>query len=85
MRIYADGVKVAEYYLSNRWWSGLYRYQNTTNYLIINNDPLRIGLDAAPASAQWPFRGMVDEVQVFGRMMTTNEVPLFNDIGVCAP
>lgn len=85
MRIYADGIKVGEAYLSNQWWSGLYRYQNTTNYLILNNEPLRIGLDAAPASASWPFRGMLDELQVFGRQLTPNEVPLFNDIGVCAP
>jgi hypothetical protein len=85
MRIYADGTNVADVALNGTWWSGLFKYQNTTNYLIINNDPLRIGLDAAPASALWPFRGMVDEAQVFGRMMTTSEVPLFNSIGVCAP
>jgi hypothetical protein len=83
MRIYADGVKVADAALNGMWWSGLFRYQNTTNYLVINNDPLRIGLDAASPSALWPFRGIMDEVQVFGRMMTTSEVPLFNEIGVC--
>jgi hypothetical protein len=65
-------------------------YANSTDYwytnnLVVNNDPLRIGLDTAPSSAQWPFRGMMDDLQVFGRQMTTNEVTLFNDIGVCAP
>ncbi len=85
MRIYADGVKVAESIMNNMWWGGLFRYQNTTNYLIINNDPLRIGLEASPPSAVWPFRGMLDDIQVFGRQMNPTESQLFDQIGICEP
>jgi hypothetical protein len=85
MRIYADGVQVAEAVLNNSWESGMYRYQNTTNYLIINNEPLRIGLDLDPAAAQWPYRGMLDDLQLFGGKMSPTEVNLLKEIGVCSP
>lgn len=82
MRIYLDNDGVV-----SRTEGGTFIYYNSpdhlyTNWLVINNDPLRIGLDAPAA---WPFRGMLDEVQVFGRQMTPNEVALYNDIGICAP
>ena len=86
MRIYTvdiDGVKSSSEVSTILDLSGPdYAY---TNYLVANSEPLRIGLDAAPASAQWPFRGMLDDVQVFGRQMTPNEVTLYNDIGICWP
>ena len=85
MRLYVD-------YNGTTTWSELatWRYYNSpdylyTNYLVTNTEPLRIGLDAVPASSQWPFRGMLDDAQVFGREMAGNEVTLFNDIGLCAP
>ena len=85
MRLYVDYNGTTPSPSARATW----RYYNSpdylyTNYLAINNEPLRIGLDAVPASAQWPFRGMLDDVQVFGREMTGNEVTLFNDIGLCA-
>lgn len=86
MRIYVDndGVQSStEGSTRISWSASTTKGVITTNNLIINNDPLRIGLDADPASAQWPFHGMMDELQVFGRQMTGNELTIFNDIGVC--
>lgn len=69
-----------------RNWSGTTtRGSWTTNFVVVTSEPLRIGLDATPDLAQAPFRGMMDEVQVFGRSMTPSEVTLFHDIGVCDP
>ncbi len=85
MKVYVDynGTTTSTQGITN--YAGSSPDYYTTNNLITNSDPLRIGLDAAPASSVWPFRGMLDDVQVYGRVMTPNEVTLFNDIGLCAP
>ena len=86
MRIFANGSKVAEYVVNPTYdCAGLCSCRNDTTYLMTNSDPLRIGLEQAPESSAWPFRGMMDEVQVFGRQMTPTEVDLVHQIGVCAP
>jgi hypothetical protein len=86
MRIYANGVLVAQAIMNYVWdGGGACWCRNDTNYLIVNGDPLRIGLDLAPASAQWSYRGMMDELQIFGRQMSPTEVRLFHQIGVCRP
>lgn len=85
MKVYVEynGARPSSERATWRYYNGPdYLY---TNYLVTNTDPLRIGLDAVPASSVWPFRGMLDDVQVYGREMTLNEVILFNGIGICAP
>lgn len=79
---------------SSTWTSGDYRYQDTiTNYLVDNNEPLRIGgefrgVDEStgnPLLPQWPFRGMMDDVQVFSKGLNAGEAGQLSDIGVCVP
>ncbi len=52
MRIYADGTQVAVQPVNTTWdCSGACYCRRDTTYLMINNVPLRIGLDLAPGSA----------------------------------
>jgi len=85
MRIYVNDKKEAEYTVNPQVDQGTCWSRSDTSYLIANSDPLRIGLDREPTSSIWPFRGMMDEVQVFGQQMTPTEVEIFHQIGICAP
>lgn len=86
MRIYANGTLVQEYVVNpRRECSAACWCRNDTTYLLINTEPLRLALERAPATSAWPFRGMLDDVQLFGRQMTAKEVALSHEIGVCTP
>lgn len=80
MRVYVNGVQVASYDTSVYWADGWYRYETTTNWLITNTAPLRIG---ASATGVAPFNGMLDDVQLAGAGWTPNQASLQNTLGVC--
>lgn len=85
MRIYLDGALFEERSTTSTWTSGLYKYRTTTNRLITNVYPLRIAGDNDGTPPVWPFRGLMDDVQVFGRGLKDDQVQQMKDIGVCAP
>lgn len=80
MRVYVNGVQVATYDTSVYWADGWYRYETTTNGLLTNTAPLRIG---ASAAGVWPFNGMIDDVQLAGAGWTPNQASLQSTLGVC--
>lgn len=84
MRLYVNGVEVKSTPVVDTWWGGWFRYQRTTNRLVSNDRPLRIGLDdsAAPVA---PYRGLIDDVQITLRRLTGDQVLLAHQLGVCAP
>ncbi len=87
MRLYLNGQLEKTRSTTRTWTSGNLKYRDTTRYLIANGDPLRIGGDFAGAGVvpQWPFRGLADDVQVFGRGLNADEVGQLNQIGICQP
>jgi hypothetical protein len=38
-----------------------------------------------PGAVGWPFRGILDEVQLFNRQLSVNEAAALRNIGLCAP
>lgn len=84
MRIYVDGVQVKATPVVDTWWGGWFRYQRTTNRLVTNDRPLRMGLDdsASPAA---PYRGLIDDVQITLRSLTADQVLLAHRLGLCSP
>lgn len=84
MRLYINGQLAAAGELSGLWWDGWFRYQRTTNRLVTNDRPLRIGLDDATTPTA-PFRGLVDDVQLNLRSLRPDEVGLLYGLGVCTP
>ena len=62
------------------WKSGLNRRTRYTEYLIANNAPLMIG-----GMPGFPYRGLIDEVQVFNRAFNAGEVRNLHSFGTCAP
>lgn len=90
MSIYIDGDLVdSRSTYSDTWTSGNLQYQvQFTYYLIENDNPLRIGgefsLETDP-SPVYPYRGLMDEIQLFGRGLNADEVNQLNHIGVCLP
>ena len=88
MRIYIDGQKIAEKsttrdWLSNNKWAGR-EHRTTTTYLISNDDPLMIGLEKVDSPTS-PYRGMLDDIQIFTRMLTPQQVTQLYNLGVCRP
>ena len=87
MSLYLDGVlsKYRSTY-SPSWTSGSFKYQaTTTNFLLVNDDPLRIGGEYINALPELPFRGLMDDIQVFARGLNEDEVGQMSRIGVCTP
>lgn len=80
MRVYVNGVQVATYDTSVYWADGWYRYETTTNGLLTNTAPLRIGASAAGVS---PFNGMLDDVQLSAAGWTPGQASLQSTLGVC--
>jgi len=62
------------------WKSGLNHRTRYTEYLIANGAPLRIG-----GMPGFPYRGLIDEVQVFNRAFNAGEVENLHSFGTCAP
>jgi len=62
------------------WKSGLNRRTRYTEYLIANSAPLMIG-----GMPGLPYRGLIDEVQVFNRALNAGEVENLHSFGTCAP
>ncbi|MFO0724033.1 MAG: LamG-like jellyroll fold domain-containing protein [Myxococcota bacterium] len=82
MRLYVDGVEVQATPVVDTWWGGWFRYQRTTNHLVVNDRPLRIGLDEAAVA---PYRGLIDDVQISLRSLTADQMLLAHSLGVCRP
>lgn len=82
MRIYKNGAQVASASTYAYWADGWYRYETTTNYLIGNSSPLRVGVSAPNT---YPFSGMLDNVQFFGKGLASGQVLLLNQLGACKP
>ena len=86
MSLYVDGVLVKLRDTEALKWGSVYTYQaTTTNYLVANTDPLRIGGEYLSILLEMPFRGLLDDIQVFGRGLNEDEVGQLNKIGVCTP
>ena len=90
MRIYVDGTVRAEKRTTSSWTSGNLKHEITTNHLVTNGDPLRLGGDFVPpvggsAPPRWPFRGLLDDVRVFARSLNAEEIRQLRGIGVCQP
>ena len=76
MRIYVNGQKIAESSTTSTWKDGWYQKRKTTNFLLSNSNPLLIAIDDA---LEWPYRGLMDDIQFFIRMLQ-----VYN-LGVCKP
>lgn len=89
LRLYVDGIPLqpVRSTWSGTWTSGNLKYQRQyTNYLVANDEPLRMGGEYnAAALLNLPFRGLLDNVQVFARGLNDDEVSQKNNIGVCTP
>jgi hypothetical protein len=83
VRLYADGVLKKQLALNYTWDGGACYSRRDTQYLLRNTHPLTIGVE--PGANRWPFRGMLDEVQLFNRQMTANEAALAREIGLRRP
>ena len=84
MRIYVNGEEIAQKSTYKTWWSGWYKKRTTTNYLIANNDPLLIGVDKVNSPSS-PYRGLMDDIQFFIRMLQPDEIYQLYNLGVCTP
>lgn len=84
MRLYVDSALAGQAVVTPVWWSGWNRHLRTTNRLITNERPLRIGLEDATEPTA-PFRGLVDDVQVSLRSLRADQIALLYQLGVCAP
>jgi hypothetical protein len=79
MRIYIDGKQVIETKI-NKY--GI--LSATTNNLIRFDDPLLIAVEKIDNPA-WPFRGLMDDIQFYTRMLVPDEVEQVYNLGVCPP
>jgi hypothetical protein len=72
---------VLDYYVD----TGSILTHHTTDYLIGNDDPLRLGADQAEAgfATDGRFFGHLDDVQYFLRALTTSEVQQLHQLGAC--
>lgn len=62
------------------------RKDTTTNNLVANDDSLRIGGEFVDGGdPQSPYRGLLDDVQIFDRGLNVNEMMQLNRIGACSP
>lgn len=81
VRIYVDGALKKQVALNYTWDGGACYSRRDTQYLLRNTQPLTIGLE--PGANRWPYRGMLDEVQLFNRQLSVNEAALVHEIGLC--
>jgi hypothetical protein len=84
-RINIDGEKVAEHSTRHYWESGLHRRTRTTTGLVRNSAPLMLGGDPNLPAPYGPYRGLVDDVQVFNRGLNAGQVKLLHRFGTCEP
>jgi len=80
MRIYIDGAQAAWKETAFWGWSGWYRHYYSTNYLVDNASPLRIGV---PEVEAWPYSGILDDVRFFKRQLAAGDLGLLQAIGTC--
>jgi len=88
MRIYIDGEKIVEkstyaYWVNGSTWGGR-SHERTTSFLISNDAPLMIGLDKV-VSPSGHYRGLMDDIQFFTRVLQPEEVRQLYNLGVCQP
>ena len=85
MRVYLNGQMDNEVSTTREWWSE-WNVKNLTytKSLISNPDPLLIGLDKLD-TPKFPYRGTLDDIQFFIRMLQPDEVLQLYNLGVCAP
>lgn len=83
VRIYVDGVLKKQFALNYTWDGGACYSRRDTQYLLRNAQPLTMGVQ--PGAVGWPFRGILDEVQLFNRQLSVNEAAALRNIGLCAP
>jgi len=62
--------------------SGLNHRTYTTKTLDINAEPLMIGKSSDQV---WPYRGLMDDIQIFGRGLSNDQALQLDSIGVCEP
>jgi len=82
MRIYANDSLIGDDSTTYKTQSGLNHRTYTTKTLTINDDPLLIGISP---DQNWPYRGLMDDIQIFGRGLSTDQVQQIQSIGVCEP
>ncbi len=87
MTLYIDGVQVGQVDLDTLSQSATIRNHTTTEYLIGNPDPLRIGADQDEVghTSEGRFNGYLDDVQYFYRALSVNEVQQLHALGACLP
>lgn len=85
MVVYVDGALAVERALDWTVDSGSILTHHTTEYLIGNDDPLRLGADQAEAgfATDGRFFGHLDDVQYFLRSLTASEVQQLHLLGAC--
>jgi len=86
MKIYIDGVKQRDYDVRNKHRVGWgYWYEKFTDYLLTNQEPLVIGNFLNGSALQWPFKGMILEVQFFDDDLIEDDVAKLYKYGICVP
>ena len=76
MRIYINGEMAGE----RRTLSKSSNHKIWTLWLVQNDDPLRMGCDYAQ---DWPFRGLMDNVQIFDRALDDEQIDNLYHMGIC--
>ncbi len=84
MKIYANGAIIGEKSITRTWWSGLFKKRTTTTSLASNQNPLIIGIWASD-KPHAPYRGTLDDIQIFTRMLQADEIDQLYHLGACKP
>lgn len=83
MQLFVDGALVATKSTVADWSNGT-KHHVSTQSLVTNDAPLRLGADFAGPITR-PFHGWLDDVQVFARAVREDRAAQLATLGVCRP
>lgn len=85
MRIYVNGILVADYWVPNTHKTSGYTYTRYTRYLIPNQDPLTIGATLTGSTVKYPFKGVMTNIQYFNKEINIDDIGKMENYGICVP